>query len=149
MYWFDRVLRELLKGVPWRSTEMDLREKIFERIQFSFMMVPLECVWGWNGVVDLTDCESGHKTIVHGISVIKAYIGLKAILLDTVCAWRIVGKNSPWTQFNSIRFSCEAVPLSDANVLAGYMRCTQESISKFLTLFHVCSWRSCVRASLV
>jgi len=26
----------------------DLHETLFERIQFSYMMVPLECVWGWN-----------------------------------------------------------------------------------------------------
>jgi hypothetical protein len=86
------------------------------------------------GVVDLTKYESRHKTIVHGISVVRAYIYLKHILLDTVCSWRIVGQNSPLTQFNSIRNSCQALPLSDAKVLAGHMRCTQESISKFLTL---------------
>jgi len=90
--------------------------------------------------VNLTDCESRHTTTVHGISVIKAYIYSKHILLDTVCTWRIAGKNSPWTQFNSIRISCQAMPLSDANVSAGHTHCTQESVSKFLALVHV---RSC------
>jgi hypothetical protein len=86
--------------------------------------------------VDLTDYtyESRHKTIMHGVSVVRAYIYLKHMLLDTVCTWRIVGQNSSLTQFNSIRNSCQTVPLSDATVLAGHLCCTQESISKFLTL---------------
>jgi len=92
------------------------------------------------GVEDMTDFESRHTTTVHGISIIQAYIYMKHTLLDTVCTWRIVGKNNPLTQCNSIRVSCQAMPLSDANVLAGHMRCTQECISKFLTLVHV---RSC------
>jgi len=92
------------------------------------------------GVLDLADFESRHTSILHGISIIRAYIYMKHILLDTVCTWRIAGKYIPWTQFNSIRISCQAMPLSDANVLAGHMRRTQESISKFLTLVHV---RSC------
>jgi hypothetical protein len=106
-------------------------------------MVPFECVWGWNRIVDLTDCESRHTTTVHGISAIRAYIYLKHILLDTVCTWRIGGKNSPLTQFNSIRNSCQATPLSDANVSAGHRRCTQESVSKFFTLVNIRS-RCCL-----
>jgi len=40
------------------------------------------------GVVDLTDCESRHTTTVHGVSIIKAYVYLQHMLLDTVCTVR-------------------------------------------------------------
>jgi len=37
------------------------------------------------GVLDLADFESRHTSILHGISIIRAYIYMKHILLDTVC----------------------------------------------------------------